>query len=825
MNAWSAIYTDGFALDGLCSVGLQWGVAPAPTLRAIVVVVALAFASGTARAQAVPDGTGGEGRADGGAATAVPPAAESDANETVVTATTPLHGSRLPRDRVPANVQTVTAEDLAESRSLELSAYMNDTLGSVYVNQVQENPLEPDLQYRGFVASPVLGTPQGVSVYLDGVRLNEPFADTVNWDLIPPEAIRSANLLPGSNPLFGLNTLGGALSIETKTGFSDPGAAARITVGSFGRRLVSATAGAADDRVGVFVAARSFDEKGWRYASPSRALEGFLATSYRGGPTTFDLSLMAASTRLTGNGPAPEQLLADDRRALFTYPDRTSNGLFMAVARGERALSPQERLSATAYLRVNQTDTVNGDQRAWIACADPARAGALCATDDDGSEAVVTDAAGAAVPFDARYDAADNRTHTRQRGYGGAVQAAVDRPIAGRENHLYVGATVDQGRIRFRSQSTVASLDIDRGTLPTALVDPTSPVAVDSVVSALGVYASDTFAPRPDLFVTVSARFNRSSLVLRDQLGDALSGDHVFSRPNPALGVSYQPHPALGGYVSYSESARAPSPIELTCASPTDPCRLPNGFVADPPLAQVVARTFELGVRGRWRRGRTTLDYAVAAYRTTNGNDILFISSGAIANRGYFANVGDTRRQGLEASLIGRYRVGRGGAGARAGTLTWSLHYALLAATFQTPFSAPSATHPDAVGGVIDVPAGAHIPGIPRHIGKLALRWTSRVGLSAGGTVVVASGQYLRGDEANLLAPLPGHVAVNGRVAYQIVRGVAVYGAVDNLFNRRYATFGVLGDAAEVLGPTFTSSRFISPAAPRAIWFGLELGY
>jgi iron complex outermembrane receptor protein len=749
-------------------------------------------------------------------ASAAPVEAE---HETVVTAT-PLHGSGLPRDRVPANVQTVSAEALAESRSLDLSAHMNDALPSVYVNQVQENPLQPDLQYRGFVASPLLGTPQGLSVYLDGVRLNEPFADAVSWDLIPPEAIRSANLMPGSNPLYGLNTLGGALSIETKTGFSDPGAAARITAGSFGRRLVTASAGAHDERFGLFGAARSFSETGWRFASPSRAAAGFLSGGYREGPTSLDLSLMAASTRLTGNGPAPEQLLEMDRRAVFTYPDITENGLFMAILRGERLVATAVRLTGTAYLRASQTDTVNGDQHDWAACVDPAQAGALCAA-RDGGQAVVTDAAGDPVPYDPRYDAADNRTHTRQRGYGGAAQTAIERPVAGRENHLFLGASVDQGRSQFRSASTVARLDIDRGTLPTDFVDPTSPVAVNSVVTSFGIYASDTFAPRRDLFVTASLRLNRSSLALRDQLGDALTGDHAYSRLNPALGASFQPWPALGAYAGYSESARAPTPIELTCASPTDPCRLPNAFVSDPPLAQVVARTFEVGVRGRRRLPRATIDYAVAAFRTRNADDILFISSGTVANRGYFTNVGETQRQGIEAGVSGRHRRGGGG----GPSVDWALHYTLLAATFETPFTALSATHPDAVGGAIDVPAGARLPGIPRHVGKLSLRWSSPSGLSAGATVVVASGQYLRGDEANRLAPLPGYAVVNVRAAYQIVPAVGVFAVVDNLFDRRYATFGVLGDATDVLGPTFTSPRFVSPAAPRAVWGGLELAY
>src|SRR4029077_16286046 len=112
--------------------------------------------------------------------------------ETVVTVATPLHGSGLPREEVPANVQTVTAAQLAAQHSLDLSAYLGDAVGSVHVNDVQNNPLQPDLQYRGFLASPLLGAPQGLSMYLDGVRLNEPFGGATNWDLIPAHAIGSA---------------------------------------------------------------------------------------------------------------------------------------------------------------------------------------------------------------------------------------------------------------------------------------------------------------------------------------------------------------------------------------------------------------------------------------------------------------------------------------------------------------------------------------------------------------------------------------------------------------------------------------------------------
>src|SRR5215813_9725960 len=280
----------------------------------------------------------------------------------VVTSTTPLHGSGLPKDHVPANVQTISAEDLADHKSLDLSAYAGEALGSVHLNDVQGNPLQSNVQYRGFLASPLLGTPQGLSIYLDGVRLNEPFGDTINWDLIPPNAIESVNVIPGSNPIFGLNTLGGALSLETKTGFSDPGVQGTLLYGSWGRKLLRADAGAHGERFAIFAAAQIFDEDGWRDLSPTRSEHGFVSASYQHAGTTADLSLIGANTRLFGNGPLPEQQLATDRTAFFTAPDITENRLFMATLRGEHPLSDHLRLSGVAYLRTNRTQSVNGDQ-------------------------------------------------------------------------------------------------------------------------------------------------------------------------------------------------------------------------------------------------------------------------------------------------------------------------------------------------------------------------------------------------------------------------------------------------------------------------------
>src|SRR6185295_15118222 len=196
---------------------------------------------------------------------------------------------------------------------------------------------------------------------------------------------------------------------------------------------------------------------------------------------------------------------------------------------------------------------------------------------------------------------------------------------------------------------------------------------------------------------------------------------------------------------------------------------------SDPPLDQVVARTIELGVRGAAAPSGLRLGYDLAAFHTVNASDILFISSGMIANQGYFANVGDTRRQGIEVDLTARKPIG----GSR---IDLAVHYTFLDATFETPFTAPSALHPDAVNGVIDVPAGAHIPSIPRHVVKVALDVRSSFGLSTGVSIVGNSSQYLRGDEANLLAPVPGYAVVNARAAYRLGPHASVFALVNNLF-------------------------------------------
>jgi hypothetical protein len=198
------------------------------------------------------------------------------ASQVEVVATTPLQGVDLPLDAIPSAVQTASSADIEQSAAFDLADFMNRRLNGVYVNEMQGNPFQPDVNYRGYTASPLLGTPQGLSVYMDGVRQNQPFGDVVSWDLIPRNAISEIALMPGSNPLFGLNTLGGALSVQTKDGLTSPGLSGEVEYGSSGRKSIQAEDGGGQ-AVGFnwFLAANAFHETGWRYDSPSDVRQGF----------------------------------------------------------------------------------------------------------------------------------------------------------------------------------------------------------------------------------------------------------------------------------------------------------------------------------------------------------------------------------------------------------------------------------------------------------------------------------------------------------------------------------------------------------------------
>jgi outer membrane receptor protein involved in Fe transport len=721
---------------------------------------------------------------------------------------TPIHGLGIPRDKVPSNVQAATAADLVRTAGLHFGEQFTAAFASVAVSEAQENPFQPEIQFRGFTASPLLGLPQGVAVYQDGVRLNEPFGDTVNWDLLPTSAIASVNLMPGSNPLFGLNALGGAVSLQTKTGFSHPGHTVSFSGGSFGRLWADATSGGRAGRLAYFITGRVLAEDGWRDFSPSRVSQVFGNVEWRGASTTLNAAVTGGANRLTGNGAAPLQLLEQDRAAIFTHPDETDTDMALVTLRGRHAAAADVMLDGVLFYRPATIRTFNGDDTSYDECEDEAFEGLLCA--GEGQGAPVVDQSGRFVPVDDQdpLDATNNTSRTRTRGWGGGFQATVTRRLATRENHFTAGASFDGARSDYESDTELARLTEERGTVGTGLLDSEAAVRLRTHVRHVGVYAADFWTLAPRLTLMGSARFNYSAVDLRDELGDELTGNHRFSRLTPSAGVTYELPRRVTAFGSFSVASRVPAPSELSCADPGDPCRLPNAFIADPPLEQVVARTWEGGLRGRLR----AVSWAASAFRTATRDDILFVSSGALTSEGHFENVGDTFRRGLELTASGRM----------AETVRWGAAYTYLRATFETPLVLNSPHHPDAVGGEIVVRPGDRIPGLPRHNLKADLSMTAGRS-SVGANLMATSGRFLRGDEANLLPPTDGVAVLNVSGGYELHRRARIVARVTNLFNTDYATFGLLGEADDVLGDEFDDPRFVSPGAPRAAWVGLEL--
>jgi outer membrane cobalamin receptor len=269
----------------------------------VIVLAWLTLAPGAVRAQVVGAGAPGPDSVMGQPQQPPPP----DQIETiVVVGVTPLLGTNVPLDKVPSNVQTLRADTIERDHPLTLTDEVDRHLTSVTLADTEGNPFQEDLIERGFTASPVLGTPQGLAVYQNGVRINEPFGDTVLWDFVPIFAVKTLQELPGSNPVFGLNALGGAVTLEMKNGFDDPGTAAEIAGGSFGRVRAIAQTGVDFGDSAIYVGAMASHDGGWRQLSPSDVVQGFGDFTYRGEGFGFGASLTLADSNLNGNGADPE---------------------------------------------------------------------------------------------------------------------------------------------------------------------------------------------------------------------------------------------------------------------------------------------------------------------------------------------------------------------------------------------------------------------------------------------------------------------------------------------------------------------------------------
>jgi outer membrane receptor protein involved in Fe transport len=745
----------------------------------------------------------------------------------------PSSQSALPvqRDRLPFNAQISSDQDLQKTKPESIADFMNRNFVGVSVNGIQGSPFQADVTYRGFRLSPVLGTSQGISAFLDGVRVNEAFGDVVYWEMIPEMAIARIALMPGSNPLFGLNTLGGALALTTKNGRQNPGVSFDANGGSFKRARLDFGVGHDFGAIHAFVAGTAFRDGGWREDSQGKLGNLFVKIGGASNKTEWDVSALLGRSRLIGNGLLPSTRYEDgeflpgiyetQRNAIYTSPDITKNTTQHFALNVNHTLSPNTKLSFLAHhrnVRVNTSGAdVNPEYEEYVEdCEDGFSAEG---TARNVKSCSVTRAEGARV-----HAAVINETQIRQRTSG--VSAVFSHHAGGHQ--LTAGVSMDQSRVQYQQFQTEGDFDLRRFGVADRDEERAFDAGVRGRSRTLSAYASDTYALAAGTHVTGALRWNRTrvSSTLSNEAGDLPSESFTYSKLNPALGLTHRFGAPLTLYAGLSQGTRVPTVIELGCADPNNACRLPTGLQADPYLKQVVARTGEIGARIRLS-SQTRIN--ATAYRTENRDDILFLRAGA-TNLGYFDNFDRTRREGMEFGVDHNME-------------DWSFKFdiAHVKATYQ------------AVGVLqlgernVKVVPGMRIAGIPATTAKFSVDWFVNPQWSVGAQVIAAGNQTTQGNEDGFIDDgeddepatkqnwgVKRYALLNFRLDYRPTDKLTAYLRINNTLNRRYETYGAIGadlfPNGKQLAPHIDATdaalaKFIAPGAPRAIFAGVRFAF
>ena len=752
-------------------------------------------------------------------------------------AMTPVSGSEIPLGKVPGGVSQVTSAQIQGSGSPALQDALQQYVPGAIVSDINGNAFSTNVEYRGFTASPIEGTPQGLAVYQNGVRINEVFGDTVNWDLIPPNAINSITVISG-NPLYGLNALGGALNIAMKDGFSFQGVESDTRAGSWGRFQEMVQAGKQVDNFAAYVAIDAIRDSGWRQFSPSDVKRMYADLGVRDKDTEFHINFTGAENKIGVVGPTPTDLLGQNYSAVFTSPQTTENQLAMLSANGSAKLSDNWTVSGAAYLRSYHQSHVDGNLSSVAPCTGKNADGnangndtnLLCLTTVNGTEQYVQDQHHKTITTAQYYGPSAtigeiDYTTNNTTSYGTTLQATDKEKLFGLNNIFIAGASVDHGDVKSTSIAELGTLNTQNfvvtgnGIYLSGPLD-IAPVNLTTTTSYYGLFFTDTLDLTKSLSATVGGRYNYEELNLADPTGQ-LTGNHIYTRFNPMAGLTYKFNSNLSAYGGYAEANRAPTPAELSCADPAQPCLLQNFLISDPNLKQVVSKTWQGGFRGNFSPyGYGRLDWSAGVFHTESFDDILNVTDPTIPTRGYFLNAGNSLRQGVEASL--RYKWEN---------LTFNANYAYVDAHFLSNLTLPSPNNPfaDANGNILVHP-GDRIPTIPAHRLKASFDYDLTAQWKVGTDVVLASSQYFFGDESNQNPQLPGYGVVNLRTSYEIAPGVTVYGLINNVFDHKYATYGTYYDTGIVnvsgqASTNLTNPDMVTPAQPLSVYGGLRIKF
>lgn len=741
--------------------------------------------------------------------------------------------SLIDRDKVPSNTEVLTSADFSRNYSTNFLDSVNRKLPGVTLGDQTGNPFQRDLDYRGFIASPVQGTPQGIAVYQNGVRINESWGDVVNWDFIPEKAIDRVSLFP-NNPVFGLNAIGGALSIQMKNGFTYHGVEAEMFGGSYGRVQGSVQAGGQKDNVSAYAAFESAYDRGWRdFANSSHVNRMYVDVGARNDDTEFHVNFTGASNLLGNVAATPIQMLNQRWSSVYTWPQSTLLQLAFVNATLNHNFSDTWSFQGNAYFRGFRQSHIDGNGTDVAPCDDPTN---LCIGD---GLPISGPASGPPTPntLGNAFLGEIDRNQAATNSFGGTAQLTNTDRLFGHDNHVVMGVSVDHGNTKFSATSELGTIDPNNlfvngtGVFINQPDAGLSPVDLRATNTYTGVYLTDTFDVTNRFSVTAGGRFNYAQIDLQDQTGtnDLLNSNNRFQRFNPVIGGTFKITPNLTAYAGYSEANRAPTPLELGCSDPNHPCMIDSFLVADPPLKQVVSHTIEAGLRGGWGRDARTgmLTWGLGVFRTMSDDDIIQVTSPlGVNNFGFFQNAGQTLRQGIEAKLD--YRFGRWNAYA---------NYTYIDATYQSANTLSSPGNPNALTDpnnddvqFINVKPGDHIPGIPAHRFKAGIEYQATDAWKVGADVNVVGSQWLAGDSTNQSPKVPAYTVVNLHTSYRITPNIEVFGLINNVFNQHYylggTFFGTGGFASAGGAPNLMAQlsdpRSFVPGMPLSAYAGIR---
>jgi len=660
--------------------------------------------------------------------------ADSTPKDTTTLAPVVVTGVRLPTVRelvrgLAGRTASLDARDL-DARGVRSLADALEQLPGVTTSDELGATTQMDVALRGFQVSPVIGVPQGVTVYVDGVRANEPDAHEVNFDLLPLEDVERVEVVYGPSVLLGRNALGAAVNLVTRRGASPAAREIEASAGSWGRYELKARVGARHGVWDYYVGARYEREGGWREDTGSRIGTLFAKLGVLNGTWDATLSYSGADNRIFQAGSLPESVAAANPRRNFTGGDYFAPRAHLLIINAQRLVG-RTQLAINAFGR-----SLSSEQ------------------------------------FNANFVGEDSRQRNTTRIGGGAVQLSGKAPLGRRELRWLAGADADYGHVAVRIFA------VPGGGAADSLTESVRTNQVDA-----GVFAGANLELVQRLTATFAVRYDWIRVPFEDLIDSTQNGLNIFRRLSPRVGLTW-----TGGahelFASVSRGFRAPAVVELGCADPQAACPLPFALGPDPALKRVVATTYEVGWRVRAPSGRGRVDASADVYRTDVRDDVFFIAS--TVTGGYFQNIRATRRSGVELAL-----QWLGPAGLRAyanyGYTRATFETTATLATTRDPAGetvTPGDDLPMVPGHRVN--AGLTAPILRPH-------GTESVALRAGVDARYVGRQWLRGDEENVTRRLSDYPLADLSLTLTW-RDFELRGAVRNLFDRRVFTFGTFAE-------------------------------